>query len=180
MGTTRRREPYESAQCIRCLDRRGQPGEEIRQGIELAVDIINNQYSQLNLPLAENRGLSAFGGIPVQVIYADHQNTEAGARKKTRELITFHEVAALMGAYESDKTKIASEVAEGIPFLTATSTSPALTERGFQWFFRTTPTDITFVNNTLKFITDLNAERKAGLQRRSSMKVAILARESWI
>lgn len=142
-------------------------GKEVKQGIQLAVDIINNQYSQLNLPLAESRGVSVFGRrTPIQVIYADHQGTEAGAREKTKGLV-FRRVTAIMGAYESDITLIASEIAEeaGIPFLTATSTNPALTERGFQWFFRTTPTDATFVNDALQFITDLNAERNTGLQR---------------
>ena len=142
-------------------------GEEVRQGIELAVDIIDGQYPQLDLPLAGSRGLPAFGGRPLEVVFADHGSTDAGAREKTRQLIAYRHVVALMGAYESSKTKVVSQIAEdaGIPFLCATSTDPALTERGFEWFFRTTPTDATFANDAFRFMSDLNAQRNAGLQR---------------
>ena len=142
-------------------------GAEVKQGIELALDIINRPHPQLDLPLAPRSGLPALGGAPVAVLYADHQSSATRARDQTARLIEDNRVVALIGAYESDKTRIASEVAEAsaIPFLTATSTSPALTERGFQWFFRTTPTDTTFVNDALQFISDLNTERGAGLQR---------------
>jgi branched-chain amino acid transport system substrate-binding protein len=48
-------------------------------------------------------------------------------------LIGEEAVVALMGAYQSSVTAAASEVAEeeGIPFLTAASTAPSLTKRGF-------------------------------------------------
>ena len=142
-------------------------GAEVQQGIELALDIINRPHPQLDLPLAAQRGLPALGGTRVEVIYADHQSTAQLAREQTARLIEEERAVALLGAYESEQTRIASEVAEGfaIPFVNATSTSPALTERGFQWFFRTTPADTTFVNNALQFIRELNTERGAGLQR---------------
>ncbi|MEJ2034424.1 MAG: ABC transporter substrate-binding protein [Deltaproteobacteria bacterium] len=145
----------------------GPAGEEVKQGIALAADIINNRYPQLNLPLAKSRGLPAFGNVLVQVMYADDQGTEAGVRRKTRELLSGFRVVALIGAYQSSLTKIASEMAEeaGVPFLTATSTDPALTERGFQWFFRTTPTDTTFADDAFRFMAELNDERQASLHR---------------
>jgi branched-chain amino acid transport system substrate-binding protein len=43
----------------------------------------------------------------------------------------------------------------GIPFLNATSTSPTLVQRGFRWFFRTTPDDETFAQNFFTFLDDL-------------------------
>ena len=142
-------------------------GQEIRQGIELAVHITNNPYPDLNMPLAESAGLPAFGGTPVQVIYADHQSSPAGAQERTRELINRHRVVALIGAYQSEQTRISSEVAEqaGIPFLNPDSSSLSLTERGYQWFFRTTPTDATFVREAFQFMSELNAGQNAGLQR---------------
>lgn len=145
----------------------GAVGEEIQQGIDLAVAIINNEHADLNLPLAQTRGLTGLGGTAIEVVYADHQSTDEGVREATEELIRRKRVAALLGAYESDKTRIASDIAEnaGRPFLTATSTSQALTERGLQWFFRTTPTDTTFVTNAFQFISDLSVVQNARLQR---------------
>ena len=145
----------------------GAVGEEIKQGIDLAVAIINNEHADLNLPLAETRGLTGLGGTAIEVVYADHQSTDEGVREATEELIRRKRVAALLGAYESDKTRIASDIAEnaGRPFLTATSTSQALTERDLQWFFRTTPTDTTFVTNAFQFISDLSIVQNARLQR---------------
>lgn len=142
-------------------------GKEIRQGIELAVDVVNNAYPELDIPLAHSRGLPALGGRPIDVVLADHQSTRAGAREGSRRLILDSNVAALMGAYESERTREASEIAEeaGIPFLTAMSTSSALTERGFDWFFRTTPTDTVFVRDAFEFITDLGNERNTNLTR---------------
>lgn len=145
----------------------GAVGEEIRQGIDLAVAIVNDEYPDLNLPLAETRGLPGLGGTAIEVVYADHRSTEEGVREATEELISRERVAALIGAYESDKTRVASEIAEnaGRPFLTATSTSQALTERGFQWFFRTSPTDTTFVTDAFQFISDLSIAQNARLER---------------
>jgi branched-chain amino acid transport system substrate-binding protein len=102
-------------------------GQEIRQGIELAVQVINSPYPDLNIPLAAGTGLPALGGMPVQVIFADHQSTTAGAREQTNALITQQQVVALLGSYQSEETRVASEVAEqaGIPFLNPDSSSPA-------------------------------------------------------
>jgi len=142
-------------------------GREIRQGIELGMEVINHPHPQLNLPLADSTGLPAFGGAPVQVLFADHQGLPNKARNETERLIEEKKVIAVIGAYQSEETRVASEVAEqaGIPFLNPDSTSPALTQRGLQWFFRITPTDATFVQDAFRFITELNASRGAGLQK---------------
>lgn len=141
-------------------------GQEIKNGIDLAVDIINNSYPGMNIPLAEGTGLPALAGSPILVVYADHQSTQVGARQRTEELITNSKVVALIGAYQSEETRAASEVAEqaGIPFLNPDSTSPALTQRNFQWFFRTTPTDATFTIDAFEFMTELNSTRNAGIR----------------
>ncbi len=50
-------------------------------------------------------------------------------------------MVALTGAYQSSCTLTASAVAEryGIPFVAGESAAANLTERGYKWFFRTTP-----------------------------------------
>jgi branched-chain amino acid transport system substrate-binding protein len=58
-------------------------------------------------------------------------------------------------------TNTASQVAErmGIPFVNADSSSPALTERGFKWFFRTSPHDGTFSQVMFDFMRDFEKKR---------------------
>jgi branched-chain amino acid transport system substrate-binding protein len=48
----------------------------------------------------------------------------------------------------------------GIPFVNADSSSPALTERGFKWFFRTSPHDGHFSQVMFEFMQDFEKNRK--------------------
>lgn len=134
-------------------------GVDLRQGVELAVDIINNRYD-LNLPLAQSAGLPNLGGAKVKVIFGDHEaDPEKGASEAER-LITEEKVNALLGSYNSAVTATASQMAErySMPFLNPESTSPTLTERGFEWFFRTTPDDKLFAENFFQFLEDVKAK----------------------
>ncbi|MBI4412797.1 MAG: ABC transporter substrate-binding protein, partial [candidate division NC10 bacterium] len=81
---------------------------------------------------------------------------------EAERLITQEKVHALFGAYFSSVTNTASQVAErmGVPFLNADSSSPALTERGFQWFFRTSPHDRHFSVVMFDFLKDLEQRKK--------------------
>ncbi len=139
-------------------------GKDLRQGVELAVDIINNEYPDLNLPLAKSKGI--LGGRPVQPIFADHEGNPDKGKAEAERLITQEKVVALLGAYNSAVTKTASQAAEqaGIPFLNPESTSAQLTERGFKWFFRTTPHDGTFAENAFQFFKDLNEDKNADIK----------------
>ncbi|MGH8161449.1 MAG: ABC transporter substrate-binding protein, partial [Gammaproteobacteria bacterium] len=83
-------------------------------------------------------------------------------------LITQDHVVALIGAYASSLTLTSSAVAEryGIPYVNGTSTAANLTERGYKWFFRTTPIDFSPVY--FKFLADV---AKRGLP---TSKVAVV------
>ncbi|MBI2525015.1 MAG: ABC transporter substrate-binding protein, partial [Candidatus Rokubacteria bacterium] len=76
-------------------------------------------------------------------------------------LITQEKVHALFGAYFSSVTATASQVAEryGVPYMNAESSSPGLTERGFKWFFRTSPHDGHFSVAMFDFMKDLEKRR---------------------
>src|SRR5574341_1079962 len=67
----------------------------------------------------------------------------------------------LGGAKISSVTATASQVAEryGMPYLNAESSSPGLTERGFKWFFRTSPHDGHFSVAMFDFMKDLEKRR---------------------
>ena len=131
-------------------------GGDLRNAIELATDIINNEYD-LTLPLAGSAGLPNMGGAKIRLIFGDHEaDPEKGAAEAER-LITSEGAVALVGSYNSAVTATASQIAEreGVPFLNPESTSPTLTDRGFEWFFRTTPYDRLFAENFFEFLDDM-------------------------
>jgi branched-chain amino acid transport system substrate-binding protein len=136
-------------------------GQASKAAIEVAVDIINNPHPELAaLPLAAGSGLPGLGGRPVEAVFADHQGNPATAQSESLRLITQDKVAALAGCYQSSCTLTASAIAEryGIPFMAPESSSPNLTERGFKWFFRTTPVGTDFGAAYADFMAELKAK----------------------
>ena len=130
-------------------------GAEIKAAVELAVDIINNPHPELEgIPLAAGAGLPALGGAKIEVVFGDSQGKPEVGLADAQRLIDQEKVVALTGAYQSAVTKTASRIAEqrGIPYLNGESSSPDLTERGYKWFFRTSPNDDTFVENMMQFL----------------------------
>src|SRR6202045_3287847 len=135
-------------------------GVHAKAALEVAMDIINNAHPELgNFPLAEKAGLTGLGGAKVEVVFADNQGSPATGQNQTLRLITEEKVVALTGAYQSGITLTASAIAEkyGIPFLTGESVAANLTERGFKWFFRTTPIATDFAKVYYDFLTDMKA-----------------------
>ncbi|MFB0545448.1 MAG: ABC transporter substrate-binding protein [Anaerolineae bacterium] len=146
-------------------------GEDLKAGVELALEIVNNEYPDLNLPLAAEAGLPGLGGAEAKVIFGDHEASAEKGMSEAERLITEENVVALVGCYNSSVTLTASQAAErlGIPFLNPESTSPKLTERGFKYFFRTTPHDRGLAENFFKFLDGLKEEKGFEVK-----KVAIL------
>ncbi|MDE2601796.1 MAG: ABC transporter substrate-binding protein [Bradyrhizobium sp.] len=135
-------------------------GIHAKAAIETAMDIINNAHPELgNFPLAKNAGLAGLGGAKVEVVFADNQGSPATGQNQALRLITEEKVVALTGAYQSGITLTASAIAEkyGIPFVNGESTAANLTERGFKWFFRTTPIASDFAKVYFDFLTDMKA-----------------------
>lgn len=135
-------------------------GIHAKAAIEVAVDIINNAHPELgNFPLAKDAGLKGLGGAKVEVVFADNQGSPATGQNQALRLITEEKVVALTGAYQSGITLTASAIAEkyGIPFVNGESVATNLTERGFKWFFRTTPIATDFAKVYQEFLTDMKA-----------------------
>lgn len=132
-------------------------GSEYIIAYELARDIINEEYD-IDLPFADSEGLPGLDGAKIELVVADHQALPELGLSETERLITEQGVVAVMGAHYSSVAKTASNAAERlqIPFLVPDATSKDLTERGFQWFFRSGPHDGIFVTDTYKFMDDLN------------------------
>ena len=135
-------------------------GVHTKAALEVAMDIINNAHPELgNFPLAKNAGLAGLGGAKVEVVFADNQGSPATGQNQALRLITEEKVVALTGAYQSGITLTASAISEkyGIPFLNGESVAANLTERGFKWFFRTTPVASDFAKIYFEFLKDMKA-----------------------
>jgi branched-chain amino acid transport system substrate-binding protein len=135
-------------------------GNHAKCALEVAMDIVNNAHPELgDLPLAKNAGLAGLGGAKVDVVFADNQGSPATGQNQALHLITEEKVVALNGAYQSGITLTTSAIAEryGIPYLTGESVATDLTERGFKWFFRTTPIAPDFAAVYNDFLNDMKA-----------------------
>jgi len=141
-------------------------GKELRDGAELAVEIINNAKPELSMAIAKNAGIKSLGGAKVKLIILDHQGNPQLAADMAKKLIQDDKVVGLLGAYHSAVTKTVSAVAErfGVPMLNDSSTSPALTKEGYKWFWRTTPHDTTFTNDLFEFLDGLTKGKAKGVK----------------
>lgn len=136
-------------------------GEDTLNAIRLAVDVINGKYPDSSLPFAKPGGLPGLKGAKIDLIAADHQGSpEIGAAEAER-MITQQKVAALIGTFHSSVALTVSQVAERerIPFITGESEATPLTERGYKWIFRTTPSSLSQARDFFAFLRDVNSKR---------------------
>src|SRR5690349_17317465 len=136
-------------------------GVHAKAAFDVVTDIVNNAHPELgNFPLAKSAGLAGLGGAKVEVVFADNQGSPATGQNQTLRLITEDKVVAITGAYQSGITLTSSAIAEkyGIPYVNGESVAANLTERGFKWFFRTTPIASDFAKVFSEFLTDMKAQ----------------------
>ena len=115
--------------------------------------------------LGEWEGIPSLGGAKIEIIHKDHRGEPDRGADLAKGLILDDKVVGILGCYNSSVTKTVSIVCErhGIPFINAASTSPALTERGYKWFFRTTPHDRYFVKDLFEFLDGLTEGKVRGV-----------------
>lgn len=141
-------------------------GRELRAGAELAQDIANNAYPAISMNMAKNAGVKSLGGKKIELIFKDHEGNPTLGADLAKKLILDDKVVGLMGCYHSAVTKTVSAVCEqyGIPMINESSTSPELTRRGFKWFWRTTPHDVTFTKDLFEFLKGLTEGKAKGIK----------------
>jgi len=141
-------------------------GADCRTGVELAVDIINGVYD-LDLPFARTAGIPSLGGAKIEVVFGDTRGDPTQGMAETERIITEDKVVAVVGGYQSGVVKTASMAAERlkVPYVLSDATSPALTERGFEWFFRVIPHDGIQAKNALEMVKDIEAKEKVDIKR---------------
>ncbi|CAN5192574.1 ABC transporter substrate-binding protein [soil metagenome] len=133
-------------------------GLDLKNGIDLAVELINTGNKDFDLPLVKDGGgLRNLGGAKLRILFGDSQADPQKGQAETERLISSENVTAMLGAYNSAVTATASQAAERlqVPFVNAESSSPTLVTRGFKWFFRSTPDDSMFAENFFQFLDDV-------------------------
>jgi len=141
-------------------------GRDLRNGAELALDVLNNRYAELGISIAKWEGIPSLKGAKIKLIFADHRGEPGRGADLAKRLIMDEKVVGLMGCYHSSVTKTVSAVAEryGVPMINGSSTSPVLTKRGFKWFWRTTPHDETFTKDLFEFLKGLTEGKVRGVK----------------
>jgi len=140
-------------------------GRELRAGAELAAKIANNAMPELPMTMAKNAGIQSLGGAKIKLIFKDHQGNPTLGADLAKKLILDDKVDGILGCYYSSVTKTVSAVCEqyGVPMINGSSTSPALTTRGFKWFWRTTPHDKWFTKDLFELLKGLTEGKVRGV-----------------
>ena len=152
-------------------------GRELRAGAELAAEIANNVMADISMSMAKNSGIKSMGGAKITLIFKDHEANPTLGADLAKKLILDDKVDGLMGCYHSSVTKTVSAVAEqhGVPMINGTSTSPPLTQRGFKWFWRTTPHDKWFTKDLFELIKGLSEGKVRGVKAVPKNELASIA-----
>jgi len=140
-------------------------GRELRAGAELAAEIVNTAMPDIKMTMGPKAGISSIGGSKIELIFKDHEGNPTLGADLAKKLILDDKVVGILGCYHSAVTKTVSAVTEqyGIPMINESSTSPSLTARGFKWFWRTTPHDITFTKDLFEFLKGLTEGKVKGV-----------------
>jgi branched-chain amino acid transport system substrate-binding protein len=152
-------------------------GRELRAGAELAAEIANNVMPDLPIAMAKNAGIKSLGGAKITLIFKDHEGNPTLGADLAKKLILDDKVDGILGCYHSSVTKTVSAVCEqyGIPMINGSSTSPGLTQRGFKWFWRTTPHDKWFTKDLFELLKGLTEGKVRGVAKVSKKDLMNLA-----
>jgi len=152
-------------------------GRELRAGAELAAEIANTSIPEIKMDMAKRVGIASMGGAKIELIFKDHEGNPTLGADQAKKLIQDDKVIGIMGCYHSAVSKTVSAVCEemGIPMINDSSTSPALTTRGFKWFWRTTPHDITFTQDLFEFLKGITEGKAMGVPAIPKAQIKTLA-----
>ncbi len=152
-------------------------GRELRAGAELAAEIANSAMPDIDMTMAKNAGIKALDGAKIELIFKDHEGNPTLGADLAKKLILDDKVDGILGCYFSSVTKTVSAVAEqqGIPMINGTSTSPPLTQRGFKWFWRTTPHDKWFTKDLFDLLQGLKEGKVRGVKAVAADEISTVA-----
>ena len=149
-------------------------GKELKNAIELSVDIANGKHPELApLLLADAKGIRIMKGgkLAPATIAVEWGNTEgkveSGAAEVTR-LVRSRGGVAILGCWQSAVTRAAVTAAarEQVPLLTQSVapelTNPSVMGESLKWFFRPNPTTFDFTELFFRFLEA--AQTKKGVK----------------
>jgi branched-chain amino acid transport system substrate-binding protein len=147
-------------------------GQETVEAVQFAVDLINKNYD-IDFPFAKGEGLPGKGGAKIKLILEDHGGLPERGASIAERMIVEEKVHILQGCFQSSVCATATQVAEraGVPFVTGTSESPALTERGFKTLFSVTPTADDIARDFFTFLKEQGAKHNIKLNSLAVMHV---------
>nr|WP_319489304.1 ABC transporter substrate-binding protein [uncultured Caproiciproducens sp.] len=139
-------------------------GREVKEAMNMFVDIINNERNDIDIPLAKTAGLPNLGGKKIQLVYGDLKTADT-ALSEAERLITSEGAVAICGLFSSATTKTAAVSTEKykVP-LVSEGTSPTLTQKGYKYFFRVFPDDTKYVDDTYQYLLQLNKQKNANIK----------------
>ena len=113
-------------------------GIQAEHGAELAAALVSGE--QGSTPLL---GTGDAGRIKLTIVREDTRGEPETGADAASKLVGEDKVAGLVGAFDTEVTKVASQRADRlrVPFVNGDTSADLLTERGVEWFFRTGPTD---------------------------------------
>jgi branched-chain amino acid transport system substrate-binding protein len=129
------------------------------------------------MDMAKRGGITSLGGAKIELIFKDHEGNPTLGADLAKKLILDDKVVGILGCYQSAVTKAVSAVCEqyGIPMINDSSTSPALTQRELQWFWRTTPHDVTFTKDLFELFKGLTEGKVKGVPAVPKQQIVKLA-----
>ncbi len=140
-----------------------QAGVEVQALAKLLEDAINVGVD-IDLPIADGKGLPGLGGAKVKFVVGDLSTPDIAAIEAER-LITEHKVIGLAGNFSSASTKTAMVPAEKYKaILLSEGTSESLTTAGYKYFGRSYPGDDTFIRDTFEYLKFLNETKGANIK----------------
>jgi branched-chain amino acid transport system substrate-binding protein len=141
-------------------------GKMARDAVTLCADYVNSKWPELPIPIGKWEGIPGLNGAKIKLIFADHRGEPDRGADLAKKLIIDEKVIGITGCYHSSVTKTVSTVCERlkIPMINPESTSPVLTKRGYEWFFRATPHDRIFVRDFFEFLELLTQGKVSGVR----------------
>lgn len=123
----------------------GFDGQELRNGLRLAVKEINDKG-----------GIKSLGGAKLKLLDADSEGKPELAVSAV-ERLKREGAVAVMGAYQSSVTLVASQQAERlqIPFVVTVAVADEVTTRGFKYTFRVQPNAEQMAAQTVQYIKEI-------------------------
>jgi len=132
-------------------------GINCQRGAMFAVDEINSKGGIL--------------GKKLVIEYGDSTGDPKIGMSEAERLITQKDVCALLGCYQSAVTVVVAQVAQKykVPMITAISTADTITSKGYNYFFRLSPTNMMYLRDMVQIIVDYNQKYGTNMTRAAVM-----------